>query len=46
MALWFAAHTACHPDVDLERTVIVHIAEKARRAELLGEYQAAHDAEV
>ena len=45
-ALWFAAHTACHPTKVLDRTIIVHISAKERRVELLGEYQAAHDAAV
>lgn len=34
-ALWFVAHTAFHPKVALDRTVIVHISAEERRAELL-----------
>ena len=34
-ALWFAAHCAIHPDVDLSGTVLVHIAAEARGPDLL-----------
>lgn len=27
-ALWFAGHSASHPDIDLEETVIVHVAQE------------------
>jgi hypothetical protein len=37
-AMWFAAHTACHPTVALERTVIVHICGNERGAELVRIY--------
>lgn len=37
-ALWFAGHCASHPNIELEQTVIFHIAEKANRAEMLKTY--------
>jgi len=45
-AFWYAAHTACHPTVALDRTMIVDISAKARMTELLAAYQAAADADV
>ena len=38
-ALWFARHCAFHPDVELEHTLLVHIAPQARAEELLGAYR-------
>ena len=37
-ALFFAGQCAFHPDVKLEQTVIIHIANDAREAELLATY--------
>lgn len=34
-ALWFAGNSASHPDVDLQETVIVHIAPEDQRAAML-----------
>ena len=45
-ALWFAAHGATHPDVELTRTLIVHISQAERRAQLLAAYQEAAQAVV
>jgi hypothetical protein len=36
---WFCEHAAQHPTVDLERTVLVHIAMTGRQAELLADYR-------
>lgn len=43
-AFWFAAHGATHPDVELTRTLIVHISQAERRAQLLAAYQEAAQA--
>lgn len=45
-AFWFAAHCANHPDVELKRTLVVHIARGERRAELLAEYHEAAGVEA
>ena len=37
-ALWFAGHCAQHPDVELEETLIIHVAGVAREAEVLATY--------
>ncbi len=37
-ALWFAGHCAFHPHVELEKTVILHIAEKANCSAMLKTY--------
>jgi hypothetical protein len=37
-ALWFAGHCASHPDVELDETVIIHIANEANEVELLRTY--------
>jgi hypothetical protein len=37
-AMWFAAHTACHPTIALERTVIVHISANEHVGELVRAY--------
>lgn len=37
-AFWFAGHCASHPDVELGETVILHVATKAREAEVLETY--------
>lgn len=42
-AMWFAAHAAEHPTVDLVVTLIIHVAAYERRDALLGLYQAAAD---
>jgi hypothetical protein len=44
--MWFASHAACHPTVALDHTIIIHISAEDRRAELLGDYQAAKEAEI
>lgn len=44
-ALWFAAHTAFHPTMALDRTIIVHISAEERGAELLGAFQQAQNDE-
>jgi hypothetical protein len=36
--LEFAKHSAAHPDVLLERTLIVHVGPAPREAELVGAY--------
>jgi hypothetical protein len=38
-ALWFAGNSAWHPDIDLEGTVIVHVARDERRATMLELYR-------
>ena len=38
---WFAEHGAWHPDVDLEYTVLIHIAERPVGDEMLKAFQAA-----
>lgn len=38
---WFSSHAAMHPDVELERALIVHIAQSERREQLLAEYDRA-----
>jgi hypothetical protein len=40
-AFWFAAHSALHPDIDLTRTLVVHISHEERREQLLAAYNAA-----
>ena len=40
-ALRFAAHSAVHPTVALDRTIIIHISAEERRAELLEAFQKA-----
>ena len=45
-ALWFSGHCASHPDVELGGTLIVHIANQGREAEMLVAYsesQTSHD---
>lgn len=45
-ALWFAGQCASHPDVELDETVIIHIAAEAREAGMLESYsesQIIHD---
>ena len=37
-ALWFAGHCALHPDIDLEETIILHIADEGRRDEMMAKY--------
>jgi hypothetical protein len=37
-AMWFAAQCAYHPDVELVDTIVLHIANQAREAELLEAY--------
>ena len=37
-AMWFAGQNAFHPDVELDDTVIVHVAKEAREAEMLEAY--------
>jgi hypothetical protein len=37
-AMWFAGQCAFHPDIELDDTVIVHIADEAREAEMLENY--------
>lgn len=34
-ALWFAGHSASHPDIDLQETVILHVAQEEQRAATL-----------
>jgi hypothetical protein len=38
---WFAKNSACHPTVELERTVLVHISSRNRQTELLKAYAGA-----
>jgi hypothetical protein len=42
-ALWFAGNCAEHPDVDLEKTVILHLAYDDQRDRILHAFQAAQD---
>lgn len=42
-ALWFAANWAVHPTIALDHTIIIHISAEERRAELLKDFQKAHD---
>lgn len=42
-ALWFVGTAAEHPTVDLAQTVILHIAQRERMAELVEQYRAAID---
>lgn len=42
-ALWFAGQCATHPDVELDETVILHISDSPRCAELLEAYSASQD---
>ena len=37
-AMWFAGQCAAHPDVELDQTVIIHIATEAREAGMLETY--------
>jgi hypothetical protein len=37
-ALWFAAHCASHPEVELRETAIIHVAREPREAEILATY--------
>jgi hypothetical protein len=39
-ALWFAGHCAQHPEVELDETVIIHVADVARGAEMLATFSA------
>jgi hypothetical protein len=39
-ALWFAGHCAQHPDVELDETVIIHVADAARGTEMLATFSA------
>lgn len=41
-ALWFAGHSASHPDIELHETVIVHIALEEQRAATLQRYGESH----
>ena len=45
-AFWFAARTARHPHVELNRTLIVDIAQSDRRGQLLAEYDHAARVEI
>lgn len=38
-AMWFAGQCAYHPDVELVDTIVLHIANQAREAELLEAYR-------
>jgi len=38
---WFAKHNAFHPTVELERTLLLHVAAQDREHELLASYAAA-----
>lgn len=40
-AMWFSVHETRHPVVTLEGLVIVHVAPRARRDEILTEFQSA-----
>lgn len=44
-ALWFAGFCASHPDVDLDETLLVHIAQNERRDAVLQTYWDSQDAE-
>lgn len=37
-ALWFAGHVALHPEIDLEETVILHVADEGKRDEMMATY--------
>ncbi|WP_126423940.1 DUF7684 family protein [Asticcacaulis excentricus] len=37
--LWFAGHCASHPTVELKETRLIHVAESARRTEILKAYR-------
>ncbi len=39
-ALWFAGNCASHPDVELKQTVLLHIADEAKRDEMFAIYAA------
>lgn len=39
-AMWFAGQCAHHPDIELANTVLLHIANQAREADLLETYAA------
>lgn len=39
-ALWFAGNCASHPDVELERTVLLHVANEANEDEMIATYAA------
>lgn len=43
-ALWFAGNCASHPVVDLEETVIVHVAPEERRIGLMDAYRDSEEA--
>ena len=40
---WFAEHGAWHPDVDIQSTVLLHVAVEPRQRELMDAYVAAQD---
>lgn len=40
---WFAEHGAWHPDVDIQSTVLLHVAVEPRQRELMDAYAAAQD---
>ncbi len=37
-ALWFAGNCACHPVVELERTVFLHVANEANEEEMIATF--------
>ena len=39
-ALWFAGNCASHPDIELERTVLLHVANQAKADEMIATYAA------
>lgn len=42
-AFWFAGHCAEHPDVELEATLILHVAQAESGAELLRQFEESQD---
>ncbi len=44
-ALWFAGNYAFHPDVELERTVLLHVANEANEDEMIAIYAASQNDE-
>jgi hypothetical protein len=45
-ALWFAAHVAIHPTMDLNHTLILHIVKESRALEMLDAFQLANGADL
>jgi hypothetical protein len=39
-AMWFAGQCAYHPDIELANTLVLHVSNQAREADLLGAYTA------